>query len=196
MAWDPETYPKTIRNEVHDYDRLQDEVAKATLGSPRRTILDLGVGSGETAGRVLDLHPEAHLVGVDSSREMLRGAAALLPPGRVTFIEQDLSAPLPERSFDLVISALAIHHLEGVGKARLFRDVRSHLAPGGCFVIGDVIVPENASDALIEIESGYDFPSTVEDHVRWLTEAGLSAEVVWVFRDLAVLKGEPSRPQV
>jgi SAM-dependent methyltransferase len=181
-----------IRGEVHDYDVFQDEVARATVGAPRKAILELGVGSGETARRVLELHPAAHLVGIDLSREMLAGAAALLPSERVTLVHQDLGDPLPGGSFDLVVSALAIHHLEGDAKAGLFRDVRSHLEPHGSFVLGDVIVPEDPADVLVENEAGYDFPSTVADQVRWMDEAGLAAEVVWLQRDLVVLRAVPA----
>lgn len=36
-----------------------------------------------------------------------------------------------------------------------------------------------------------DQPSTRDDEVRWLTAAGLDAEVVWARRDLAVIIAEP-----
>ena len=46
MTWDPDTYPTTIRAEVHDYDELQDQVVRATAGASARSILDLGIGAG------------------------------------------------------------------------------------------------------------------------------------------------------
>ncbi|MDQ3646731.1 MAG: class I SAM-dependent methyltransferase, partial [Actinomycetota bacterium] len=116
MTWDPVTYPATIRAEVHDYDELQAKVAEGTAGVEARAILDLGIGAGETAKRVLRVHRDAHLVGIDSSPDMLRAGAEALPHERVTFVQQQLSDPLPEQRFDLVISALAIHHLEGEAK--------------------------------------------------------------------------------
>jgi tRNA (cmo5U34)-methyltransferase len=192
MAWDPDEYPASIREWIHDYDDLQEQVAKATTGIKALTILDLGVGTGETAKRVLQIHSGALLIGVDSSPEMLRGAADALPGDRITLVRQELSAPIPDNNFDLVISALAIHHLEGSSKAKLFRDVARHLAPGGRFVMGDVVVPEDPADVLIENEAGYDFPSRVDDQLRWMKEAGLTPEVVWSRQDLAVIKAERS----
>ena len=56
---------------------------------------------------------------------------------------------MPEGPFDLVASALAVHHLHDVDKAELFGRVRGVLAPGGLFVLGDVVVP-------IDPASGYD----------------------------------------
>ena len=190
MTWDPETYPTTIRREIHDYDQLQEQVVAATARVAAKHVLDLGVGAGETAARVLRIHRDARLVGIDSSEEMLRGAERTLPPGRVTLLLQELSAPLPDQRFDLVVSALAIHHLQGQAKATLFREVRARLAPGGVFVMGDVVVPPDPFDAVIENEPGYDFPSTADDQLDWLTETGFLAEVIWTCRDLAVLRAE------
>ncbi|MQA98930.1 MAG: methyltransferase domain-containing protein [Actinobacteria bacterium] len=191
MTWDSDTYAATIRAEIHDYDELQAQVVRATAGMSPATILDLGVGGGETASRVLQMHPRSRLIGIDSSADMLRGAGLILPRDRVTLVNQDLADPLPDERCDLVISALAIHHLDGSRKATLFRSVAERLTSRGRFVMGDVIVPERDSDALIEIEAGYDFPSSVEEQVTWMTDAGLTAEVVWLRQDLAVFKAEP-----
>ena len=190
MTWDPWTYPATIRAEVHDYDELQSRLADATRDIEVRSILELGIGAGETAKRVLGMHPQAHLVGVDSSEEMLRGAAEALPHDRVTLVQQDLQAELPEGSFDLVTSALAIHHLIDDAKRGLFLRVAERLVPGGRFVMGDVVLPHDPTDGLIEIESGYDFPGRIDDQVRWMTEAGFATEVLWVCKDLALLRGD------
>src|SRR5437764_8053987 len=46
--------------------------------------------------------------------------------------------------FDAVVSSLAIHHLDGAQKQALFRDVYALLAPGGVFVIADVVEPAHA----------------------------------------------------
>src|SRR5918912_1358826 len=129
MTWNPDTYPSTIRAEIHDYDELQEQVASATRAVKAHMVLDLGVGAGETASRIMRLHPGARFVGIDSSTEMLRAAGRRLARSRVTLLKQDLAGPLPDQPFDLVVTALAIHHLEGTGKARLFDDVARHLHP-------------------------------------------------------------------
>ena len=193
MTWDPNTYPHKIRSEVHDYDRLQDEVVAATADLSPETILDLGIGAGETAGRLLRAHSNALLVGIDSSPEMLRGAAKALPADRVTLIEQGLDDPLPDRRFDLVVSALAIHHLDGAGKKELFDRVAERLRGEGSFVFGDVVIPADPADAVIENEPGYDMPSTVDEQLGWLAEAGFVAETRWVCKDLAVLRARLPR---
>jgi tRNA (cmo5U34)-methyltransferase len=67
-----------------------------------------------------------------------------------------LHDPLPEGSFDLVVSALAVHHLDGAGKADLFARVADRLRPGGRFVLGDVVVADDPADAVTPIDGVYD----------------------------------------
>jgi tRNA (cmo5U34)-methyltransferase len=181
--WDPDAYLEMVRTEVPDYDRVQDELARATDGIDARRALELGTGSGVTSRRVLERHPHAQLTGVDSSEHML--AAADLPGADLRL--QDLRDPLPDGPFDLVFSALAIHHLDGPGKADLFARVAAVLAPGGRFAMADVVVPEDPADVVTPLDAGFDLPDTVPDLLRWMGDAGLRARVSWQARDLAVL---------
>ena len=183
--WDPDGYLEMVREEVPDYDRIQDELARATDGVDARRVLELGTGSGVTSRRVLARHPHAHLTGVDSSEHML--AAADLPGADLRL--QDLRDPLPEGPFDLVFSALAIHHLEAAAKADLFARVAAVLAPGGRFVMADVVMPDDPADAVTPLTPDYDMPSSVADQLGWLGDAGFSTSVAWAARDLAVIVG-------
>jgi tRNA (cmo5U34)-methyltransferase len=169
---------------VPAYDELQDAVAEATAGIHTERILELGVGTGQTSRRVLDLDPQAELVGIDESARMLAAASADLTADlRVSRLED----PLPEGTFDLVVSALAVHHLDGAGKADLFARVAARLRPGGRFVLGDVVVPDDPADLVTPTDGVYDQPNTIDDQVRWLTAAGFDAKVFWARQDLAVI---------
>lgn len=181
--WDPDAYLDMVRREVPDYDRVQDELARATDGIDARRVLELGTGSGVTARRVLERHPHAQLTGVDSSEHML--AAADLADADLRL--QDLRDPLPDGPFDLVFSALAVHHLEAPQKADLIARVAAALAPGGRFVLADVVVPDDPADVVTPLDPGFDLPETVPDLLRWMGDAGLRARVSWQARDLAVL---------
>jgi L-threonylcarbamoyladenylate synthase len=185
--FDAGTYTDEIRADIPAYDVFQDRVAAAS-GTGARRILDLGTGTGETARRVLERHPEARLVGVDENEGMLAVAASQLPAERVELRVGRIEEPLPDGTFDLVISALCVHHLDGEGKAELFRRVRDALVPGGLFVLGDVIVPEEPSLATIELTPGYDRPSTLADQLDWLIDTGFEEpRVPWQDGDLAVV---------
>jgi len=190
--WDPETYLANLLAEVPAYQELQEQAAAATEGDAR-TILELGIGTGETARRVLARHPDARLVAIDSSPEMLERARAAVPDADLR--EAALQDPLPEGPFDLVVSALAVHHLDGAGKRDLFKRVAEVLAPDGRFVLADVVVPERDEDVVTPIDWEYDLPDRVDDQLDWLREAGLEAETVWAYKDLAVLRAtRPKRP--
>jgi tRNA (cmo5U34)-methyltransferase len=173
-----------MHEEVPAYERLQDETARATRGLEVARILELGIGTGETARRVVAEHPDAGLVGVDSSEAMLAEVPATLGAElRVA----DLADALPAGPFDLVVSALAVHHLEAAGKADLFRRVAAVLRLGGRFVLADVVVPERPEDAITPISENYDFPDRTDDLLGWLRDAGFDARVTWAERDLAVI---------
>jgi tRNA (cmo5U34)-methyltransferase len=180
----PEQYLALMESEMPGYRRLQDAAARAT-GAGAARILELGTGTGETARRVLARHPGAALVGVDASADMLAAARAALPEAdlRVARLEEKL----PGGPFDLAVSVLAVHHLDGPGKADLFARVAAELAPGGRFVLGDVVVPDDPADATTPLSPGFDLPSRTDEQLAWLREAGLEASLAWAERDLAVL---------
>ncbi len=116
-------------------------------------------------------------------------ARAAIPTDRVELRVARLQDPLPDGPFDVVVSALAVHHLDGAGKAELFQRIADRLTPSGRFVLGDFVALEDPSDLVTPLDAGYDHPSTIADQLRWLTAAGLQARVAWAHRDLAVLVG-------
>lgn len=186
---DARTYEAMIAREVPAYDRLQAAVASAAAGSNVAAALELGIGTGRTATAVRSvLPPTTRVVAIDASDDMLSVARSAHPDAdlRVALIEDEL----PAGPFDLVYSALAVHHLDGPAKADLFRRVAAVLRTGGRFVLGDVIVPEDPRDAVTPLDATQDRPSPLEDQLAWLAEAGFAPRVVWRERDLAVLVGE------
>jgi tRNA (cmo5U34)-methyltransferase len=185
--WDPHSYLELMRSELPDYERLQDELVRATRGTTPTSILELGTGTGETARRVLDAHPGAHLLGIDASADMLAMAREALAGRDVTLELGRLEDGLPQGRFDLVVSALVVHHLDGPGKAELFTRIAELLTDGGRFVLADVVVPVDGAEAVTPIDPEIDRPSSVDDQLRWLHDAGLMASVAWMNRDLAVL---------
>jgi tRNA (cmo5U34)-methyltransferase len=178
--WDPETYLAQMLAEIPGFEELEDAVAALATGS---NILELGTGTGETAVRVLARNPGARWTGIDASEAMLARARTRLPHD-ADLRTQRLEDPLPKGPVDLVVSVLAIHHLDGDGKRDLFTRV-CRLTSN--FVIGDVVVPERPEDAAIEIDWVYDLPSSVPEQLEWLREAGFTeVDGRYVRPDLAV----------
>lgn len=109
-------------------------------------ILDLCCGEGLLTRALLDKFPECHVYGLDGSPKMIAHTEEALAAYGARFKAKqfDLAAndwrefPFPVHA---VVSSLAIHHLDGVGKQILFTDIATLLAPGGSFVIADLIEP-------------------------------------------------------
>jgi tRNA (cmo5U34)-methyltransferase len=115
----PARYMKLMRDALPLYDRLQDELVKAGADLTVSRFLDLGTGTRETARRCLEAHPTAAVVAVDASEDTLDVGTAVLGEDaewRLGHLEDEL----PDGPFELVISALAVHHLDRAGKADLF----------------------------------------------------------------------------
>lgn len=127
------------------------------------SVLDLGAGSGAISERILTQYPKAIVTCVDGSAAMVAHAGERLRGygERVKILKVDLS----KRSwtevlddpagaaktdggrrevFDLVVSAIAIHHLTHERKRELCREVFQLLAPNGVFLNNDVVATPSA----------------------------------------------------
>ena len=184
IDWDPDTYLDVMHEGIPGYEELQDAVAATTDELDAHEILELGTGTGETAVRVLARHPDARWTGIDASEAMLARARERVPGAEL--LVRRLEEPLPPGPFDLVVSALAVHHLDGDGKRDLFARVADALRPGGRFVLGDVVVPRQGEKGQIFIDWEIDLPDTVADQLAWLREAGFDATATDIRADLAV----------
>jgi tRNA threonylcarbamoyl adenosine modification protein (Sua5/YciO/YrdC/YwlC family) len=185
--FDPDTYPRKIRQDIPGYEEFQECLVLSSGVRRVRRILELGTGTGETARRLLDRYPESRLVGIDESPAMLEVARRGLPADRVELRVARLQDELPRGPFDLVASALAVHHLDGKEKADLFCRVREAMSGGGRFTLADVVLPIDSGDARISITPGFDKPDSTADQLAWLAQAGFAAHVAWQQRDLAVI---------
>src|SRR5262249_27700624 len=95
-------------------------------------VLDLGCGFGAFA-RWARAVGAASVLGVDRSENMLARARIQTPDPGVTYVMADIEhLALPEASFDLVYSALALHYIEDFGAVCV--TIRRLLEPGGRLV--------------------------------------------------------------
>jgi trans-aconitate 2-methyltransferase len=82
----------------------RDLLAQVPLERPRRAV-DLGCGPGNSTELLLERFPQAEIVGLDSSSDMLRKARERLP--RCTFIEADIARWTPTERTDLIFANAA-----------------------------------------------------------------------------------------
>jgi tRNA (cmo5U34)-methyltransferase len=160
-------------------------------------VLDLGAGTGLLSSVLATALPEASFLLLDEAPAMLERATERLAPlgDRVSTVVADLRDALPEGPFDVIASALAIHHLDDAGKADLYRRAAERLAPGGVLINAEQVAgPTPAVDqefkdrwrehcraagATCEVLAGadarmaIDLPASVPDQLAMLESAGL-----------------------
>ncbi len=139
-GWDAQG-DKTNPTRQEQLDILLSVMADAY--QPGKWTLDLGFGSGLVEKMIFDRIPQANVVGVDSSREMMALAAERLTPyvERYQAVEHDLaqieSLILPEHPYQFAISIQALHHLTPDEMQTAYRFIYSVLEPGGLFLLVD-----------------------------------------------------------
>jgi tRNA (cmo5U34)-methyltransferase len=111
---------------------------------PVRHVLDLGCGEGRLSEEFLRRSGDARVTLLDDSAEMLGLAAARL--SRFAGRHDQVRANLQDRewrqgTYGGVMTSLAVHHLDGPEKQALYRDIHAMLAPGGVFVMVDLVEP-------------------------------------------------------
>jgi tRNA (cmo5U34)-methyltransferase len=129
--WTPDEYLQRIRARIPRYDDLQDEAVAAVPFPPER-VLELGMGTGETTRRLIEAYPDAWVIGLDSSPDMVFRARQSYDDVQLARMED----PLPDGPWDLVISVLSVNELDDEQRKRLVRRVREH---SRSLVIGDVV---------------------------------------------------------
>lgn len=158
--WTPDEYLARIRARIPRYDELQEQ-AVAAIPFPPERVLELGMGTGETTRRLIEAYPDAWVIGLDSSPDMVFRARQTYDDVQLARMED----PLPDGPWDLVISVLSSGDLSDEQKRALFRRVREQ---SRSLVIGDVI--------------------PVEERQRLAEWCG--GEIVWEADDLAVISAE------
>ncbi|MCA9410535.1 MAG: class I SAM-dependent methyltransferase [Candidatus Omnitrophica bacterium] len=122
-------------------------------------ILDLGCGPGDIAFRFARLFPHSRVTGVDGSHEMLKlseeRAETEALTNRLTFIQGIIpGVPLPEQSYDAIVSNSLLHHLHH--PEHLWSTVRAYSRPETLIFIADLMRPDNPETAreIMEKHSG------------------------------------------
>lgn len=158
--WTPEVYLERIRSQVPRYDELQEQ-AIAAIPFPPERVLELGMGTGETTRRLIEAYPDAWVVGLDASPDMVFRARQTYDDVQLARMED----PLPDGPWDLIISVLSTGDLDADQLQALCRRVREQ---SRSLVIGDLFTPEKLQ-RLVECSGG---------------------EIAWQGDDLAVVRAE------
>jgi ubiquinone/menaquinone biosynthesis C-methylase UbiE len=133
-------------------------------------VLDVACGSGRISIALAKL--TLHVTGIDLTLAMIEQARALQTKSQVTNIDWQvgdvLPLPFPDRSFSLVVSQAAFHHL--ADPAAVLKEMARVCAEDGRIAVNDMSPDPLKADALNAVEKLRD-PS----HVRALPPAELIA---------------------
>lgn len=194
-----------------DFYRLSVSVALADTKIPN--ILDIGAGTGLLSAFLMERYPEASFTLIDISEKMLDIAKERFgDSSNVKYIIADYSKYDFAEEYDLVVSALSIHHLEDEEKKKLYKETYSILKQNGIFINADQIYGEtpfienlnktfwrqyieNSGLSKEELLAGYeriklDKEAKLDQQLDWLKEIGFcDVSCIYKFYQFAVMFG-------
>ena len=146
-----------------------------------KNILDLGAGTGLLTNSIYQLYPDALYTLVDISNEMLKVAKERFSNlDNFKYITGDYTKEIFENNYDLICSALSIHHLAPEAKISIYQNAYNHLEHSGCFINLDQFIASDTVINQIYEKWWLDFIDksviTAEEKKAWLKRKELDIE--------------------
>ncbi|MDG4476605.1 class I SAM-dependent methyltransferase [Thiovibrio frasassiensis] len=214
-----QTYDRARRQLIPCFDDFYGTALALIPHQPQATfrVLDLGAGTGMLSSLVAKKFAQTRITLLDISQEMLDKAKERFAgmEERLEFIAGDYANGL-EGQFDVILSALSIHHLTDTQKIKLFKNIHNALPEGGIFINADQIlgptpdieqvyqetwlrqardlgVSEVDLNAALERMQA-DRMAPLSSQLEWLRQAGFSSVHCWYqqFR-FAVFSGQKGK---
>jgi len=188
-------------------------VSVASVDSENPAILDIGAGTGLLSAFLMKRYPKASFTLIDISEKMLDMAKNRFGNhSNVKYITADYSKHDFVEKYDIVISALSIHHLEDEDKRELYKKSYSILKENGVFINADQVHGETPFIENLnkttwrqyvetsglpeeEILAGYervklDKDTSLNQQLDWLKEAGFcDVSCIYKYYQFAVMFG-------
>jgi len=143
-----------------------------------RSLLDIGCGTGQLLGDLVQRFPAARAIGVDLSRDMLAIARRRLEPRTALLCCDVYALPLADHAVELATSTISYHwYLE---PERALAEIHRVVAPGGRFVLATMVSPVRTVIRNVRL-------TTVRETTGQLTAAGFRVERVTRVRPLVAV---------
>jgi len=194
VPWDPAQYLKFADHRLRP---AVDLLNRIDVANPAE-VYDLGAGAGNVTRLLKERWPNARIIGVDESDDMLAKAATGAP--EIAWQRADLATWSPAHPADVIYSNAALHWLSD--HDRRFPALFSALAPGGVLAVQ---MPRNFSapshTAIAEAVRSGPWRSKLEPLLRSapvaepafyfdLLARGVAALDIWETEYLQVLEGD------
>lgn len=193
------TYDENRRKFIPCFDDFYGiAVELTTFAANTSSVLDIGAGTGMLSMKVKKILPDAKYCLVDISDKMLEVARQRFEGIEgISYVVGDFTKFEFSRKFDVIVSALAIHHIEHNKKMDFFKRCFNLLNEGGVFINADQFnenteycensitspiwnkhiresgISEEEYKAMLERRK-IDNEATVEQDLEWLRSAGFS----------------------
>ena len=167
-------YDMIIQKIIPYYDQMVEALVSVIPFSKESgfSIIDLGCGTGTISKSVKNEFPDVDITCVDISGNMLDIAKNKIG-GNVNCIQVDFNNFIFPQHYDLIVSSLALHHLENDSdKLEFYRKIHASLNPGGVFINIDVVLGSDDFIQELYIKKWREFMeesiSAEEIDLKWL----------------------------
>jgi len=167
-------YDMIIQKLIPHYKQMIDALVSVIPFSEESvfSMIDLGCGTGTISKSVKQKYPNTDITCVDIAGKMLEIAKDKIG-GSVNCIQADFNNFEFPRKYDLVVSSLALHHLENDDhKLAFYEKIFSSLNKNGVFINIDVVLGSDNDIQEVYMEKWKDFMrSKVSDdeiNNKWL----------------------------
>ena len=163
-TWNPSLYLKFERERTQP---VRDLISRISVPSPKK-IIDIGCGPGNSTQALKIAYPNAEILGVDSSPEMIEKAKKKYPG--LSFLLCDISSQLSNlpNDFDIVFSNACLHWVPN--HHTLLPGLMTLLKPGGMLAVQMPMSKKSAVHTILQDVAKSDewcdkIPNTVHHHL-------------------------------
>ena len=196
-TWDPSVYLAFADHRTRPFVELINAV---DLGPEQVAgIVDLGCGPGHLTQYLRRRWPDAQILGIDSSPEMIEQASTENDDPRASYAVEDVSTWLPAGPVDLIVSNAMFQWVDD--QWNVLDRLLERLSPGGAIALS---VPDNAEKhahrSLYELASREPYAEHLlearrlqhlgaDQYLRFFTNRGLRVNA-WATTYLQILTGD------
>ncbi len=198
-------YQEILEHNYMFHRDFSEEITKAlkeyTSSSPI-DVLDSGCGDAYVLSNLLKYYPIHSFTGYDMSAQALEVAAKNLSPlgAKTRLVEGPMELSIREetKSFHLIYSSFAIHHLSDTDKQQLLADFHQKLQKDGILIIIDILrnptlsreeyleeyithistqwtkIDSDDKELIFDHMRNFDFPAINSDFKKWVENAGFN----------------------